>query len=164
MFENPSGHSITDVNIKKLEPQDLDKFIELIRLFEDVFEMENFTMPPARHLEELLGRNDFYVFVAFVDNRIVGGLTAYMLEQYYALKPLAYIFDLAVARTYQRKRIGKKLIQAINEFCRKEGFEEVFVQADRIDAHAVDFYRSTRPSEEEDVIHFYYLLDNEKSK
>ena len=155
---------MSNVSIKKLEQQDLDKFIELIRLFEDVFEMNNFTMPPARHLEELLGRNNFYVFVAFAENQIVAGLTAYVLEQYYGLKPLAYIFDLAVARKYQRKGIGKKLIQTINKFCREKGFEEVFVQADRIDDHAVEFYRSTRPSEEEDVVHFYYLLDNEKNK
>jgi aminoglycoside 3-N-acetyltransferase I len=38
------------------------------------------------------------------------------------------------------------------------GFEEVFVQADKIDTNAVDFYRSTKPTEEEQVLHFYYRL------
>lgn len=155
---------MTDINIKKLEPHDLDKFIEPVRLFENVFEMKHFTMPPAGHLENLLKRNDFYVFAAFKDNHVVAGLTAYVLEQYYSEKRLAYIFDLAVARSWQRQGIGKKLIQAITLFCGERGFEEVFVQADRIDAHAVNFYRKTRPSEEEDVIHFYYLLDNDKNE
>jgi len=155
---------MSNVSIKKLEQRDLDKFIALIRLFEDVFEMKHFTMPHTEHLEKLLARNDFYVFVAFTENRIIAGLTAYILEQYYSEKALAYIFDLAVARSWQRQGIGKKLIQAIKHYCSERGFEEVFVQADRIDDHAVEFYRSTRPSEEEDVIHFYYLLDNEKNK
>ena len=155
---------ISDINVKKLELQDLDRFIDLIHLFEDVFEMKHFTMPPSQHLEKLLARTDFYVFTAFKDDQLVAGLTAYILEQYYSEKQLAYIFDLAVARAYQRQGIGKMLIQAINKYCREKGFEEVFVQADRIDDHAVNFYRSTQPSEEEDVIHFYYLLDDEKNK
>ena len=40
--------------IKKLEVTDIQKFIELIKLFEDVFEMKNFVMPETIHLENLL--------------------------------------------------------------------------------------------------------------
>ena len=99
------------------------------------------------------------VFIASSEDKIVGGLTVYVLEQYYHIKPLAYIYDLAVTASFQRKGIGKKLIDAVNNHCREQGFEEVFVQADKIDDYARDFYRKTRPTNEEDVSHFYYTLN-----
>lgn len=147
-----------DITIEKLTSQDLNKFIELVGLFEEVFEMKNFSMPESTHLQAVLNKSSFHVFIAKTGNKIVGGLTAYTLDQYYSKKPLAYIYDLAVATNYQRQGIGKKLIAAINEYCNDNGFEEVFVQADEVDDYALDFYRSTKPTAEERVIHFYYSL------
>ena len=148
-----------EVIIRKLDKKDLTELIELIKLFEVVFEMKDFSMPDTKHLQRLLHRDDFVVFVAKKDGKIVGGLTTYVLEQYYSEKPLAYIFDLAVDNALQRQGIGKKLIAATNKFYRERGFEEVFVQADKVDQYAIDFYRKTRPSREEDVSHFYYTLN-----
>jgi aminoglycoside 3-N-acetyltransferase I len=148
-----------NITIKKLESPDLQQFVQLVRLFEDVFNMENFTIPPEEHLQSLLAQDGFYAFVALDENdRIVAGLTAYKLVQYYSTRPLVYIFDLAVKKELQRQGIGKKLIKAINNFCREAGAEEVFVQADRVDDYALDFYRKTTAIEE-DVVHFYYPLD-----
>ncbi|MDN5201968.1 GNAT family N-acetyltransferase [Fulvivirgaceae bacterium BMA10] len=152
----------TNVSIHKLGEQDLERFMEMIRLFEDVFEMKNFSMPSTEHLQRLLSKKDFFVFIAVLENKVVGGMTVYVLEQYYAEKPLAYIYDLAVATKHQRQGIGKKLIDKVNHYCREGGFEEVFVQTDKVDDYAVDFYRSTRPTEEEEVVHFYYTLDKNK--
>lgn len=147
------------IEITKLSPGDLERFVELVRLFEDVFEMQNFRIPANDHLQKLLAKDDFFVFVAILDHKVVGGLTAYTMEQYYSEKPLAYLYDLAVDTRFQRRGIGRQLIAALNEFCARKGFEEVFVQADKVDEYAIDFYRSTRPTNEEQVVHFYYTLD-----
>lgn len=144
--------------IKKLKALDLQEFVQLIRVFEDVFEMKNFVMPNEKHLQNLLAQENFIAFVALDENsKVVAGLTAYTLTQYYATKPLVYIFDLAVTKSRQRNGIGKALIAEINRYCKDAGMEEVFVQADRVDAHAVNFYRKTAACEE-DVVHFYYPL------
>ncbi len=142
----------------KLQPNDYIFFVELIYLFEDVFEMENFKIPQEEHLRKLLSKEGFYVFVAMLDNKVVGGLTAYTLDQYYSTKPLVYIFDLAIKREFQRQGIGKNLISAINTCCKELGVEEVFVQADLVDDYALDFYRSTGGIPE-DVVHFTYPLN-----
>ncbi|MFC4870739.1 GNAT family N-acetyltransferase [Negadavirga shengliensis] len=147
-----------DIEIKKLSFADLNDFIDLIRVFEDVFEMQNFNPPPSAHLQSLLDNSGFLVFVAKLQDKVIGGLTVYILDQYYSAKPLAYIYDLAVSVAHQRQGIGKKLISYLTEYCRENGFEEVFVQADRIDDYAIDFYRTTRPTNEEQVVHFYYTL------
>jgi len=135
-----------NITIKKLNPTDLDKFTQLIRVFEAVFEMENFNIPAEKYLQQLLTKADFFVFVAVLNNRVVGGLTAYILQQYYAVSPLLYIYDLAVETTLQRKGIGKLLISNLNSYYKEMGFEEVFVQAKKLDDEAIQFYRSTGAS------------------
>ncbi|MGF1637446.1 MAG: GNAT family N-acetyltransferase [Cyclobacteriaceae bacterium] len=145
------------VEIVKLTSHDLDAFIDLVKVFEDVFEMQNFVMPSREHLQKLLSKPDFFVFVALKDREVVGGLTTYTLHQYYATTPLLYIYDLAVKTDFQRQGIGKKLIATVLSFGKSIGMEEVFVQADKVDDYALDFYRSTGAIEE-DVSHFYYPL------
>jgi aminoglycoside 3-N-acetyltransferase I len=122
--------------------------------------MENFSLPNQSHLQSILSKNDFIVFVAMLEDKVVGGLTAYSMEQYYSTKPLAYLFGLAVANHLQRQGIGKQLVAEANNYFKSKGFEELFVQADVIDEYAIDFYRSTKPSNEEQVVHFSYTLNN----
>ncbi|MGK9120003.1 GNAT family N-acetyltransferase [Olivibacter jilunii] len=150
---------MNDLLIKKLSVTDVSCFENLIILFEAVFEMKKFSMPTSEYLRELLAKENFHVFVALKEGSVIGGLTAYTLNQYYSQKPLAYIFDLAVASLWQRQGIGNALSMHTKSYFRQNGYSEVFVQADRVDDYAIDFYRKTKPTEEEDVLHFYYTLD-----
>lgn len=145
--------------IQLLKSTDLNKLKELILVFENVFEMKQFELPSDTYLQKLLDKETFFAVISLVQDRIIGGLTGYILDQYYSEKPLAYIYDLAVLTEYQRKGVGRKLIKFTNEYCKQKGYEEVFVQADEIDDYAIDFYRSTKPTAEEKVIHFYYTLE-----
>ncbi|HSY61933.1 MAG TPA: GNAT family N-acetyltransferase [Cytophaga sp.] len=145
------------IEIQKLGSYQIDEFIKLIDVFEEVFEMQHFEAPGIKHLEELLQKDDFYVFVAVSEGTIVGGLTAYSLTQYYSEAPLVYVYDVAVSEKYQRKGVGKKLMRGINDYCKEMGVEEVFVQAEDADEHALDFYRSTG-AQSLKVTHFYYPL------
>ena len=147
-----------NLEIKKLDHGDIIQFTDIIKLFEKVFEMKNFVLPAKDYLETVLAKPGFYVFVAMLENKVIGGLTAYVLDQYYSEKPLAYIYDLAVLQQFQRKSVWKKLIAEFNAYSTNNGFEEVFVQADKVDDYALDFYRSTKPAAEGDVVHFYYTL------
>lgn len=145
------------IEIKKLSENDLNIFIDTLRLFEDVFEMKNFILPHSNYLEQLLSKKDFIVFVALKENQVVGALTSYILQQYYSQQPLAYIFDLAVKKEEQRKGIGKALMENHSAYCKQIGVEEIMVQADEPDAHALEFYRSTGGIPEK-VVHFNYPL------
>lgn len=150
-----------EIRIEKLTHNDLKKFMELIRIFEEVFEMKDFDMPCETYLQQLLARDDFFVFVALVDNKVIGGLTSYLLQQYYSASPLVYIYDLAVMKEYQRKGIGKMLIDKNNNYSREMGADVVMVQADLADDHAIKFYHSTGGTGEK-VIHFDYKLNIHK--
>lgn len=120
--------------------------------------MNGFKRPGATHLQKLLDNNKFLAIVAKAETSIVAGLTIYVLDQYYSEKKLAYIYDLAVLGNYQRMGIGRQLIEFAKEYCEKNGFEELFVQADKADDYAIDFYRSTKPTVEEEAFQFSYHL------
>jgi aminoglycoside 3-N-acetyltransferase I len=152
-----------NIDIQIIQSNELEELKILISIFEKVFEMDNFKQPKLSHLQNLLDKESFFAITAKKENKTIAGLTVYVLDQYYSDKPLAYLYDLAVLKEHQRKGVGKKLIDFTKDFFRKKGFEEVFVQADKIDGYAIDFYRSTNPTEEEQVVHFYYTLTANQS-
>ncbi len=156
--ESLFANATMDIKIERLTHNDIHKFTELIRVFEDVFEMKNFKMPDEHYLQQLLAKDSFFVFVATIEDKVVGGLTSYIMPQYYSTLPLVYIFDLAVKTEYQRKGIGKMLIAANNNYCQEIGAEIVMVQADEADDHAIEFYQSTGGIAEK-VIHFDYPIN-----
>ena len=79
----------------------------MLDVFEDVFEIKNFEYPSMKHLEELLQKDDFFVFVAVSEAKIVGGLTVYSLTQYYSEAPLVYVYDVAVLKKINVKTLAK---------------------------------------------------------
>ena len=151
-----------NIEIQLLESQNPEELKELISVFVNVFEKKDFKLPNEMHLQQLLEKETFFAVVAKTNSVIIGGLTVYILNQYYSRRPLAYLYDLAVLTNYQRKGVGKSLLAFTNKYCRQKGFEEVFVQAEKIDDYAIDFYRSTKPTSEEQVMHFSYKLIENK--
>ena len=143
--------------IKKLEINDIEKFMELIKLFEEVFEMKDFVIPPKDHLQNLLVLKSFLVFAALQNDKVVGGITAYSMMQYYSTRDAVFIYDLAVAKNMQRKGVGKKLIAELNSHCKKAGVEVTFLEADEPDEYAIEFYRSTGAVEEKGYFFSYPL-------
>lgn len=148
-----------DIKIQLLTHKDTDYFSALLNVFEETFEWENFTPPTPTHLQKLLNNNRFLVFVAKTNHIILGGLTVHVLDRYDTEKPSAYIYDIAVLPNYQRKGIGKLLIATLKDYCAKNGFSEVFVQAEADDHQAVNFYRATPNISELQATHFTYSID-----
>ncbi|KOY88127.1 acetyltransferase [bacterium 336/3] len=145
------------VEIKKLTIDELDKFIELVLVFKETFEIQDSKPTSYDLLNKMIQNDAFHVFVAILDKKVIGGLTAYTLYHYFGNSPLIYIYDLAVKPEYQRQSIGKQLITHLQTFCKTENIHEIFVQVDIEDSHALDFYRSTGAISNE-VVHFTYLL------
>ncbi|MCA1637332.1 MAG: GNAT family N-acetyltransferase [Acidobacteria bacterium] len=145
------------IEYKKLEIGDLGCLTELVKLYEQVFEMEDFALPAAQYLQSLLEKETVIFYVAMIDKKVVGGLTAHVLPSTYFPSSEVYIYDLAVETKFQRKGIGRRLINSLKEYCASLRLKEVFVQADLEDRHALDFYRATGGIAES-VVHFSYEL------
>jgi aminoglycoside 3-N-acetyltransferase I len=145
-------------SIYPLHENDIHKFQELIEIFADVFEMNTFSMPDTNYLKSLLQNTEFIVMIAETDHKVIGGLTAYILPQYYSQAKHVYIHDVGISTSYQRKGIGRQLIKSFNEYSKNLGCEEVFVAAEKEDDHAVSFYRATG-GEALESVHFSYTLN-----
>jgi aminoglycoside 3-N-acetyltransferase I len=144
--------------VEKLTTNQIVEFKQLIEIFCDVFEMES-VITSDQYLGRLLANQDFMVFVVKVNNEIVGGLTIYVLHQYYQDKPQAYIYDVGIKKDFQRKGLGKILINEVNSFCFNHGFALSYVEAEADDLDAVNFYRNTNVSDELTAVHFTYQLN-----
>jgi len=148
------------MEIRKLNQSEVSHFKALIDIFKEVFENTD-TMPSKEYLSKLLQNPNFFVLVASVDSRIVGGLSVYVLHSYYAEKPVAYIYDVGILPQYQRQGIGKSLMEFLIQFCRENGFREAYVEAETEDLDAVNFYRITNFSHELQATHFTYNFMDE---
>ncbi|MDX1908528.1 MAG: GNAT family N-acetyltransferase [Bacteroidia bacterium] len=135
------------MDIIRLTPDLTDDFVALIGVMTIAFEEAAPSPPDRTHLRRLLARPDFWVLVAREGDTVIGGLTLYLLEQYTAPTPIAYLYDLAVAPDWQRRGIGRALITEARTQCQAAGISGLFVQADNTDTHALAFYRTLDPDE-----------------
>ena len=132
---------------------------ELLRAFENAFEWSDFAIPSDKYLEKILKRDNFLVVAAKVDNRIIGGLTAYILDGYDVPKPFIYIYDVGIKDNFQNQGIGKKLIEFLREFAGENDIDEMYVSTEEADnEQAISFYRKTSIDSEIKVLQFNYLI------
>ncbi len=145
--------------IQKLNRNEVEDFRDLVKIFKDVFENEE-QISEKKQLAKLLSNPDFIVFVVKQNDKIVGGLTIYVLQRYYGTKPVAYIYDVGVSPDFQGKGLGTSLIAEVCKYCKDNGFEDAYVEAESDDIDAVNFYKKTKFSGEINAIQFTYTFEN----
>ena len=92
-------------------------------------------------VDRLLQGESFWAFAAIEEGRVVGGLTAHVLPVTNAERAELLIYDIAVAEAYQRRAIGRALIEAARKEAASQGIDVTFVLADNQDEHALRFYQ-----------------------
>ena len=139
--------STTEISLAKLTPSDRELAGALFALMAQIFE-ESSEPLNSRYLDHLLGRDDFWVFAALVDSQPVAGLTAFVVPLTRARTSELLIYDLAVKPAYQRRGIGRRLVEAANALAARHGFESTWVPVAGEEDHALEFYRAIggRPS------------------
>lgn len=138
-----------EYSIHRLNAEDIDTIVELNHLFGDVFEdNDNYVedIPSNTYLASFLSSDNHVVLVSKNDEKVVGGLVAYVLTKFEKERKELYIYDLAVSRDFQRKGIGRALIEELKVVARNMDAYVIFVQADEGD-DAVKFYESLQPDE-----------------
>lgn len=119
--------------------------------FEDAESYQG-VIPSDDYLEGLLADPSFIPIVAAEDDKVVGGLAAYVLRKFEQERSEVYIYDLAVLESHRRRRIATGLINKLREIARGIGGWVIYVQADPSDEPAVKLYESL--GIREDVLHF----------
>ena len=144
-----------DYEFRKLAPSDLALFRGLQRMFGEAFEdLPTYTAAPpsAAYVASLLGKAHYIALACTQGERVVGGLTAYVLEKFEQQRSEVYIYDLAVDEAHRRRGIATRLIQQLQGIAREAGAYVIVVQADPGDDPALALYASL--GTREDVYHF----------
>ena len=108
--------------------------------------------PDAAYLERLLGRDTFIAIAATDEDRVVGGIAAYVLPKFEQERSEIYLYDLAVAQSHRRRGVATAMIAELQRVGRRRGAYVIFVQADHGDDAAIALY--AKLGLREDVLHF----------
>jgi len=130
-----------EIRVKRLTSNDGDRARRLFRVMAEVFTEENAPLSDG-YLDQLLRRKEFWVLAAFVEDDIIGGVTAHTLPMTRTESSEVFIYDIAVESEYRRKGVGRCLLNALCEQASEDGIQTVFVSVDNGDVHALEFYRS----------------------
>lgn len=142
-----------------LKPLDDPTTLEqLTSIFAQVFNSPSLRKAEQSYLEEPCKNKCFFALGSFLNRRIVGGLTGYLLPCYFNKNFSFYLYNLAVLPSFRRQGIGKILINYTKTYCKKRGIKELFVQTHK-EKHTLHFYQSTKPDKIEEAILFSYACN-----
>lgn len=136
-------------------PEDLEFMRQLLDVYAEAFydHVSYQSKPPGdSYLTSLLKKDSFITIVALSKDRVVGGLSAYVLEKFEQERSEVYIYDLAVLEKFRRQGIATELIIQLKLIVKSLGAWVIFVQADKVDEPAIKLYESLGTREE--VLHF----------
>ena len=90
---------IMKYSLQRLGENDLVLMRDLNRLFGDVFEDRKTysdKIPSDEYIISFLANKNHIVFVATIDNKVIGGLVAYTLTKFEMDRKEVYLYDLAI--------------------------------------------------------------------
>ena len=125
--------------VRRLESGDINLARQTFAAMADGFE-DAWAPLSDGYLADLLARPDLLVLAALDSDRVVGGLTAFVLPMVRAEAREVFIYDLAVAPADQRRGAGTALMAHLRTLARTMGAANSFVPADVEDTHALRFY------------------------
>src|SRR4051812_3330503 len=108
--------------IVQLTNKDTVSFRELLEVFGDAFKEKDTyggDAPSEDYLAKLLQKDTFIALVAKDADKVVGGLTAYVLEKFEKERKEVYIYDLAVLEPYRKQGIARGLINRLKEVAKE---------------------------------------------
>lgn len=140
---------MTDIIIKKATIENLNEIQELNN---QLFELEYnnfdsslkvgwpFEKEGIEYFSDML--NNQVVFIAFVDNSVVGYLAGSInVESSYVTKSLAELDNMFILENYRKYGIGTKLVNEFKKYCLNIGIQEIKVTASARNNNAINFYR-----------------------
>jgi aminoglycoside 3-N-acetyltransferase I len=146
------------IQIKKLDSGEVALAKELIVMFGFSEGSRHQIFASDKYVREMLEREDFHVIVAVENEKLAGGLTAYEMKMFKRETTEMFLYEIEVAEEFQRRGIGKALIEKLKEICAEKGIVEMFVGTEKDNFAARKLYSSTGGIVDEDSVWFNYIF------
>ena len=145
-----------DLSIRTLSHGDEHTLDLLLHLYISVFGEPGYP-ENTDHLSPLLQNESVLFVVALMSEKLVGGVTGYLLPSLYGGYHELYIYDMAVSIDFQHRGIGSRLLDYLKAYCKSAGVHEMYVQADAPDLEARQFYKKNDGTES-DVFQYNFRI------
>lgn len=112
---------MTDVKIREIEKGDLEKgFLESLDSLRKATDLDS--QKAEEILDKIKSNPNHKIFVAIMDGKVVGSTTL-LIEPKFIHKGglVGHIEDVVVAKEFQGKGIGEKIIEVSLDFAKKQG-------------------------------------------
>jgi ribosomal protein S18 acetylase RimI-like enzyme len=138
------GSLANDIRIERALETDLPSITSLLaELMEAMTDTESFDIEQAvQNCRSLIRSPEQYVLVARKGDNVLGFVNFSTRKTMMHRALSALIDELVVSKNYRGLGIGKQLIQAVVDECRKLGCCEVEVSTEKSNTKARRFYRS----------------------
>lgn len=129
--------------IKRLNKNDAGlalKAVREIKLRDDEESQEKLSL---EYLYDFLSNDRNYIFVAMVDEQVVGLLYSYRLQRIDRKQDSMFFYEIEVDKEFRNLGIGSRLIEELKELCRKENIMKMWVGTNRSNLPAMRMYTKT---------------------
>lgn len=109
----------TSTNIRKVKLPDLDQLAMLFDAYCVFYKKESDVEAAKKFLNERINNSDSEIFVACVDDKLVGFVQLYPLFSSTRMKKLWLLNDLYVLPSHRGQGISKLLIEEAKDLCRR---------------------------------------------
>ena len=112
------------ISFNLLSGTDIARFKELLQVFAEAFadpQAYSSAVPRDAYLQALLDKDHFLALAALDGSKVVGGLTAYVLDKFEQERKEIYIYDLAVLEAYRRRGIATGMINKVRTIVSERG-------------------------------------------
>lgn len=132
---------MTNYTLQVLAENDIELAQQLLALFQNAFNAKSAALPSRKYLQGWLARPEYHAIVALQNDAVIGGLTAYELEQLNGTREM-FLYDIAVAQAQRRQGIGRALIAHMESLCVERGIAAWFVATEASETEAIGFYQA----------------------
>ncbi|HRR10289.1 MAG TPA: GNAT family N-acetyltransferase [Rhodothermales bacterium] len=120
-------------------------------------DFDNYTVA---ELFDFVSKETNILCVAYYDGSFAGMAFGYLLKKVYGDKWI-YLDEIDVCKNHQRKGVASELMKYFFIFGKEEECSELWLGTERNNIPAQRLYLSLKPTEIEDVIGYYFNLENE---
>jgi aminoglycoside 3-N-acetyltransferase I len=132
-----------DYTIKKLLPTDVVLAKALIEAWHTDDGATQVIYPREKYLSKILHKKSFHTYVALVNDKVVGGLTAYEMDMFDTEETEMFLFEIGVNKAVRQQGIATALIEALKQTCLKKHITTIFVATSIDNEIAKQLYANT---------------------
>lgn len=126
------------VIIREMGPEDLEGILDIERATKGDKRAATYAPVPDSCIGGEIGTS----VVVEVKDKIVGFVLGRVVSSPYELRNVAWIELIGIHPEYQRQGVGRKMVEAWKEHCRKKGIKKVHIMLNWRDWRMLSFFES----------------------